>query len=95
MEISDADEVEGDGGDVGGVVGAGDDLGDVAERDLVVVLDVGVLAVGRLQRAVADQEDLADLDHRVELVALFFEGSGANLARFVNLELKQSISLSI
>ena len=43
VEVSDLAEVEGDGGYVGGILGALDDLGGVAHGQLVVVLDGGVL----------------------------------------------------
>ncbi len=54
IQVGDADEVECDGRDVGGIVGARQNLCGVAKGDLVVVLDGRVLAICRFERAVAD-----------------------------------------
>ena len=82
-QVADGDEVVGDGGDVSGVLGQLHHAV-VLEGELVLVVELGVLLVGVLHRAVVDVEHLPDDSLVEELVALLLEGRHPDLPRVVH-----------
>ena len=84
-QVAQLDKLKGERGDGRGVfVSHHDHLGRLPEGQLVVIVEVAVLFVGRFEGAVVDEVDLANLAQVVVLVALLLEGRGPNLARLVD-----------